>query len=85
MAMLGMVLVGVACLAMLVFGIQILIAAFKTSVVWGLVSLLIPFGVLVFIFKHWDQTKKPFLYSLACLPVQIVGYVLMFMGAGVSQ
>jgi hypothetical protein len=84
MAILGTILVGLAALAMLVFAVQILIMAFKTSVVWGLVSLLIPFGILVYVFKNWQQTKKPFLYSLACLPVQLVGYVLMFMGAASS-
>jgi hypothetical protein len=82
MAMLGTIVVGVAALGMLVFGIQILIMAFKTSIVWGLVSLLIPFAILVYVFKYWQQTKRPFLYSLACVPVQIIGYGLMFMGGG---
>jgi len=85
MALLGTILVGLAALAMLVFGIQILIMAFKTSVVWGLVSLFIPFGILVYVFKNWQQTKKPFLYSLACLAVQLIGYALMFMGAASSM
>lgn len=82
MAMLGMVLAGIAAIAMLVFSIQILIMAFKTSVAWSLASLSIPFVILVFVFKHWQQTKKPFLYALACVPVMIVGQVLVFMGAG---
>jgi len=80
MAMAGMALALLAGIAMLVFGIQILIMAFKTSVVWGLVSLFIPFAVLVFVFKHWSQTKQPFLRSLACLPVYLVGFGLMMMG-----
>ncbi len=81
MALLGTILVGLAALAMLVFAVQILIMAFKTSIGWGLGSLLIPFVILVYVFKNWQQTKKPFLYLLACIPVQIVGYALIFMGA----
>lgn len=83
MAILGTIVVALAAIAMLVFSVQILIMAFKTSIGWGLASLFIPFVILVFVFKNWQQTKKPFLYTLACIPVQIVGYVLMFMGAGV--
>jgi len=82
MAMAGMALAALAGIAMLVFSIQILIMAFKTSIGWGLGSLLIPFVILVFVFKHWSETKKPFLYTLACLPVYIIGFVLMAMGGG---
>lgn len=84
MVILGMIVVGLASIAMLVFSIRILIMAFKTSMGWGLASLFIPFVILVFVFKNWQQTKKPFLSSLACVGAQLVGYALMFMGAGGS-
>jgi hypothetical protein len=84
MAMAGMALAALAGIAMLVFSIQILIMAFKTSIGWGLGSLLIPFVILAFVFTHWSETKKPFLYSLACLPVYIIGFVLMAMGGGMN-
>ena len=80
MALAGMALAIVSGLAMLVFSIQILITAFKTSILWGLGSLLVPFVIFFFIFMHWEETKKPFLYSLACLPVWFVGFFLMGMG-----
>jgi uncharacterized membrane protein len=81
MAILGTILMVVAGLAMLVFSVQILITAFQTSVGWGLASLLIPFAILVFVFKHWPETKTPFLRTLACLPVYLIGMGLMMAGA----
>ena len=77
MAMFGTVLSALASLAMLVFGIQILIAAFKTSAGWGLASLLLPFAMFVFVAKHWQATKTPFLRS-------VIAFVVVLVGTGVS-
>jgi hypothetical protein len=79
--MLGMALSVLASLAMLVFGIQILIAAFKTSTGWGLISLLVPFGVFVFIAKHWEATKTPFLRSVMAFVVAVIGSGISMFGA----
>ena len=80
MAIAGIALAAVSGLAMIVFSIQILVTAFKTSILWGLGSLFVPFVILIFIFTHWDETKKACLYSLACLPVWFLGFLLMAMG-----
>ena len=82
MGMIGMLLMVVGGLGMLVFNIQILIIAFKTSVGWGLASLLIPLVIFVFVIKNWEPCKTPFLRSLAAFAVYIVGMVVSFMGAG---
>ena len=55
-------------------GIWLLIAAFQTSVWWGLGSLLLPFVSLIFVIMHWQVAKKPFLISL-------VGAVLLLVAA----
>ncbi len=81
MAMLGMALTTLGSIAMLVFSVQILITAFKTSVGWGIASLLIPFAILVFVAKHWAATKTPFLRSLIALVVVIAGSGLSVFGA----
>jgi hypothetical protein len=81
MAIFGTVLSVLASLAMLVFGIQILIAAFKTSAGWGLASLLLPFAVFVYVAKHWEQTKTPFLRSAIALVVVMVGVGISVAGA----
>jgi F0F1-type ATP synthase assembly protein I len=81
MAMLGMALSVVAGIGMLIFGIQILITAFKTSIGWGLASLLLPFAVFVFIAKNWQATKTPFLRSLIAFAVGLVGSAISVYGA----
>ncbi len=84
MAILGMVLTIVGSLVMLVFSIQILIQAFKTSIAWGIGSLVIPFVLLVYVAKNWQATKQPFLRMLGGFVVMIVGSVLGIFGAASS-
>jgi hypothetical protein len=79
--MLGTALSVLAGIGMLIFGIQILITAFKTSIGWGLASLLIPFVILVFVAKHWQETKTPFLRSLIAFVVAMVGTAISVYGA----
>ena len=81
MGTIGMILMVIGGIGMLVFQIQILIQAFKVSVGWGLASLLIPFVIFVFIAKNWATCKTPFLRSLGCLVVYLVGMGLSFYGA----
>ena len=47
----------------LIGGLWLLVTAFRVSILWGLVCL-IPFGGLVFVVTHWDESKEPFLTSL---------------------
>ena len=79
-----MALMAVGAIGSLVFGIMILIKAFQTSILWGLGSLFIPFVILIFVVMHWDLTKKPFLYSLGCWVVMLIGGVLGGAAAGMG-
>ena len=45
-------------------GIWLLITAFQESVGWGLACLLVPIVGLIFVFLHWEESKKPFLITL---------------------
>lgn len=45
-------------------GLWLLVAAFQTSVLWGLGYLFIPFVSLIFLFKQWERAKTPFLIGL---------------------
>lgn len=40
-------------------GILLLVRAFRTSIAWGLVTLLVPLGNLIFIFTHWLDGRRP--------------------------
>lgn len=48
-----------------------MVVAFRTTIVWGFVTLLIPFwGSLVYTAMHWRRSAKPFflyLGGLACI------------------
>ena len=54
-----------AAIASTVFSIWLVAIAFRRHVLWGLASLFLPFAVIVFAVKHWEESRKPFLYSLA--------------------
>ena len=45
-------------------GLWLLILAFQTSILWGL-ACFIPFGGLVFVLLHWQESKGAFFTSLA--------------------
>jgi hypothetical protein len=76
-----MLLAIVGAIGMLIFGIQLLILAFKKSLGWGLASLFIPFVIFVFVFQNWEACKTPFLRLLACVPVWVIGFALSTFGA----
>lgn len=54
-------------------GIGTLIAAFKTSVLWGLGCLLIAPVSLIFLFLHWNVAKNPFFLQLAGFAIMLLG------------
>ncbi|MGE0641363.1 MAG: hypothetical protein AB7G12_15045 [Thermoanaerobaculia bacterium] len=85
MGTLGTILSVVGGIGSLIFGIQMLILAFKKSVGWGLASLLIPFVIFIFVAQNWAACKTPFLRWLACFGVMAIGYAItgaaMFSGA----
>lgn len=81
MAIVGMIFYVIGAIIALVFGVILLIKAFKESVLWGLAYLFIPFASLVFVVKYWDECKDPFLKLLICIPFYIVGGVLVAMGS----
>lgn len=65
-------------LLLIVGGIGTLIAAFRTSVWWGLGCLLISPVSLVFLIVHWSVAKNPFF-------LQLVGLALVLVGGGFGE
>lgn len=76
MEILGAILILAGVLVGLVYGIILLVKAFKTSIWWGLAYLFIPFAALVFVIVHWQVAKKPFLMSLISIPLILIGLLL---------
>ena len=64
MGAIGTILMAVGWLIAAIGSIWIIVIAFKESVLWGLGSIFIPFVILIFVFTHWNDTKKPFLISI---------------------
>ncbi|MEO8277375.1 MAG: hypothetical protein ABI639_14270 [Thermoanaerobaculia bacterium] len=81
MGTLGTILTFAGGIGALIFAIQILILAFKTSTGWGLASLLIPFAIFVYVAKNWPACKTPFLRWLVCAVVAGVGGAVTAYGA----
>lgn len=58
----------------LVSATMIVIQAFKTSLLWGFCTLLIPIVELAFIVTYWEKTKKyVYWYLIAILSFMIGG------------
>ncbi len=61
----------------LIGGLLFLVAAFRTSIWWGLACLFLPIVSLFFLIVHWSEAKKPFFLQLA-------GFVVILVGAFIS-
>lgn len=74
--------------ALVVFGglavvgsIWLLIVTFSESLVWGLVSLVVPVALFVFVFTHWDQAKGAFKLYAAGMAGVVLTLALSMPGA----
>ena len=77
MEILGFALIIIGAIIAVVFGIQLLILAFRTSILWGLGYIFVPFVSLIFIIVHWDDAKTPFLRGLIAIPFYVIGILLL--------
>jgi len=77
-----MVLTVIGVFGMLVGGFWMIGVAFTESVGWGLLTLFVPFGRLIFLVKHWEIGKRPFFVWLASLGLLLIG--ALFYGVGIA-
>jgi len=77
MTILGIVICGIGLLGAAIFSLILLVKAFQTSVLWGLAYMFIPFAAFVFVITHWDETGKPFLYSMVSCAVAFLGMMFL--------
>lgn len=83
-----MVLMVVGGLVSLAAFAWLLVIAFKESTVWGLVCLFVPFAILVFAFKFWDEVKVPCFGILAGLFLSFfggIGYSMTSVNLGIDE
>ena len=72
-----------ALLVTSVCGIWLLVLSFRVSVLWGLAVFFIPFAVVVFAIKFWDQCKKPFIGHLGGSVAAVV-FIMLAVASGVG-
>lgn len=73
----GLALAGIGLVVGLVGAIWLIVAAFKESLIWGLLVLLVNPAGLIFALTNWEKGGKPFLLNVA-------GVVMMFAGIALS-
>ncbi|PLW68986.1 hypothetical protein [Pseudohalioglobus lutimaris] len=61
----------VGLILFIVGGLGLLIAAFKTSILWGVGIIVIAPSALIYTVLHWGEAKNPFL-------LQLLGFVILF-------
>lgn len=76
----GVVLLVVAGILSLVGTVMFAVAAFRVSLVWGLLVLFVPFAGLVFLVKYWGQAKRGFLVGLAGSTVGVIAFLALSAG-----
>ena len=68
----------VAGLAVVLLGLLwLIVRAFRTKIWWGLAVLFLPGAVLVYLVKHWDRARRPFV-------VVLVGGLLVAVPYGIN-
>lgn len=54
----------------------VLNSAFKTSVMWGLAALFIPFATLVYVAKNWEETRRAFMCWIGGFAVMLLAVMV---------
>lgn len=72
----GFIVLGFGDRVMAVTGIWLIVVAFRTSVVWGVLYIVVPLASLALVMMHWEQSQTPFLICLAGFAVFGVGVYL---------
>lgn len=74
---LAVVLLIIGALISLAGSIWFIVVTFQTSIAWGICCLFVPFASLVFLFVHWDESKKPLLLSLTAVIPMGIAYAMI--------
>jgi glutaredoxin-like YruB-family protein len=73
----SIVLICLGLLLLVVGGLMQIVAAFRESVVWGLVVIFAPAGNLIHACCHWAEAKAGFLTNLAGGMILVVGFIAL--------
>ena len=60
-------------------GIWLIVLAFGTSILWGILVLLVPLCDLIYTITHWSRAWRPFVMSLYAV-IPVAGIYIFFGG-----
>jgi hypothetical protein len=78
MAVFGIIIILLACMLSFAAFAWLVVVSFQESVGWGLITLLVPGGALVFVIMHWDIAQQPFIANICSVPVLIIGMAFIW-------
>jgi len=67
--------------------VWLLMLAFRESKSWGLISTFVPFGVVAFVVKFWEESKIPAISGVSCLLLSVItglGYSMATVNSGLG-
>ncbi|MFC1827334.1 excalibur calcium-binding domain-containing protein [Thermodesulfobacteriota bacterium] len=82
---LSMIVQGVGFIIFLIGSFGYLIATFRTSIIWGLSCLFLPFVSFIFLFVHWEKASKPFFTSMTGIAIIFLGVLLTHPNGSTAQ
>ncbi len=83
--MTGMALVVIGCAITLFGNLWMLLAVFRTGLLWGLAYLLLPFIGLIWLVLHWEEGRRPFFCMLIGGGIIVMGGALLFYNSNAPQ
>ena len=82
---LSMIVQGAGFIIFLIGSFGYLIATFRTSIIWGLSCLFLPFVSFLFLFVHWKNASKPFFTSMIGVAIMFLGVLLTHPNGSTAQ
>jgi hypothetical protein len=76
MDFIGTVFIVVGIVLSIAAYVMIVIEAFKTTIWWGIGTLLIQIVGLVFVIMYWDQTKKYVMWIILSILLVVIGSMM---------
>jgi hypothetical protein len=77
-----------ACVAGVAAGVWLLVLAYRQHVGWGLACTFVPFAVVAFAFRYWEEAKRPFALGIVGFAVTVVaglGYSASKVNQGLGE
>jgi hypothetical protein len=85
LGVLGGVWIGLCLLVSFGASIGMAVVAFRQSVGWGFLVLLVPCGNIAFLTQHWERAKRPFFWQLGSWGALAAGTLLLVLVTAASE